>query len=106
MRIADCGRYKLYRAIRNPNLKSAIRNPNLKSAIRIPNLKSAIRNPQSAIRNPQSATRNPQSAIRNPSVFVQQMHLLNACPAEAIPRKPEKQTLQLKGLRLQPDVSG
>src|SRR5262245_13895400 len=34
------------------------------------------------------------------------MHLLNARPAEAIPGKPEKQTFQIKSLRLQPDVPG
>src|SRR5215510_4168187 len=48
----------------------------------------------------------PHSPLPIISVFVHQVHLLNARPAEAIPRNPEDQTFQLESLRLQPDVSG
>jgi hypothetical protein len=51
-----------------------------------------------------SLLRTPKSMAK--SVFVKQAHVLNARPAEAIPRESEKQAFKAEGLRFQPDVPG
>jgi hypothetical protein len=51
-----------------------------------------------------SLLRTPKSRAR--SVFVKQAHVLNARPAEAIPRKSEEQAFKAERLRFQPGIPG
>src|SRR5262249_72358 len=51
-----------------------------------------------------SLLRTPKSRAR--SVFVKQAHLLNARPAEAIPRGSEEQPFKAERVRFQPDIPG